>query len=437
MSRAHQVSLSNASVATRLNFCLEPQDFEERGHLRLTGRINELTNPYLVLDIRRDAILTDAFKQLWRRHKRELLRPLKVRLGHDAGGEEGADYGGVQQEFFRIAIAEALDPKYGAFTIDPVTHMTWFQPGSLEPPYKYELLGILVSLAIYNGLTVPVTFPIALYMKILNHEPDHVEDIVDGWPDLARGLRNLRDWADGDVEDVFCRSYTFSVDVFGKTEDYNMFSPMNQSSSRSSSPDIPMVTNANRHQYIIDYVRQLTTHSVAAQYEPFAKGFKTVINARSLSLFTPNALQTLIQGIPRINTHDLEAIAQYEGGFDAQHKTVRDFWSIIHDWASAATRVAESTATPWTLPQDQLDAKEVGQAKVRQLLEFVTASDRLPVGGEARLQFFVQRDGQDDLMLPRSMTCFGRLLLPEYSSRVVMEQRLERAIEHSKGFGTA
>lgn len=65
-----------------------------------------------MLEIRRDRVLQDAFDQLWRREVRELLRPFKVKLGEDLG-EEGVDLGGVQQEFFRLAIAEALDPKYG------------------------------------------------------------------------------------------------------------------------------------------------------------------------------------------------------------------------------------------------------------------------------------------------------------------------------------
>jgi len=40
------------------------------------------------------------------------MRPLKIRLGEEAG-EEGLDSGGVQQEFFRLAVAEALNPDYG------------------------------------------------------------------------------------------------------------------------------------------------------------------------------------------------------------------------------------------------------------------------------------------------------------------------------------
>ena len=78
----------------------------------LEGRLKIATNSYLVLEIRRDSILMDAMNQLWRRQKRELLRPLKIRMGMEEG-EEGVDHGGVQQEFFRIVFAEALNPDYG------------------------------------------------------------------------------------------------------------------------------------------------------------------------------------------------------------------------------------------------------------------------------------------------------------------------------------
>ena len=299
-----------------------------------------------------------------------------------------------------------------------MTHMSWFRPGSLEPLYKFELLGILTSLAIYNGLTLPFNFPIALYMKLLNHQPDHLEDIVDGWPELSKGLRALGEWADGDVEDIFCRSYVFSMDVFGTIEDVDMLQSATYRKGLQS-PEPSMVTNANREQYIQDYIRYLTYSSIEPQYEAFAKGFKTVIDPRSLSLFTPNALQALVQGIPSINTNDLESITSYEGGYDPQHRVVRDFWSIVHSWSS---------------PTSKLDV-EAGQLKVRQLLEFVTASDRLPVGGESRVVFVVQKNGVGDDRLPTSLTCFGRLLLPEFSSRQVMEKMLLKAVENAKGFG--
>ena len=83
-----------------------------RGEIRLFDRLRSSTSRYLILDVRRKYILEDAMNQLWRREPGELMKPLKVRMGV-AEGEEGVDLGGIQQEFFRLAIAEALSPKYG------------------------------------------------------------------------------------------------------------------------------------------------------------------------------------------------------------------------------------------------------------------------------------------------------------------------------------
>ena len=134
MWKATREGMANAQLADRLTFTPEHTNI-----VRNSSLWNKVFEHYLVLSISRETALTDAMNQIWRRRRCELIRPLKVRLGQDLG-EEAVDHGGVQQEFFRIAIAEALDPKYGAFTTDPGTRMSWFQPDSLEPLYKFELL---------------------------------------------------------------------------------------------------------------------------------------------------------------------------------------------------------------------------------------------------------------------------------------------------------
>lgn len=105
MYKAFEESMVARRVAAEMVFA------EDHIH-RSQNRLNIATTPFLVLEISRKNILTDALDQLWRRQKRELMRPLRVRLGWEEG-EEGIDHGGVQQEFFRVAVAEALDPKYG------------------------------------------------------------------------------------------------------------------------------------------------------------------------------------------------------------------------------------------------------------------------------------------------------------------------------------
>ena len=109
MAKAYEAGAMTERTRRQLQMFANP--VTDRGRF-LSRRLDTALKQYLVLDIRRDNILDDALNQLWRREKRELLKPIKVHLGQREG-EEGVDQGGVQQEFFRMAIAEALKPQYG------------------------------------------------------------------------------------------------------------------------------------------------------------------------------------------------------------------------------------------------------------------------------------------------------------------------------------
>ena len=393
---------------------------------------------FLVLDIRRDNILRDCFNQLWRRQKRELFKPLKVRMGMNEG-EEGVDMGGVQQEFFRLAIADALDPVHGLFTVDERTRMTWFQHLPTAPLYQFTLIGLLFGLAAYNGITLPITFPLAFYRKLLGIENSELEDIEDGWPELHSGLDKLLTWSNGKVEDVFLRSYTFSFEALGMVHHIDMrkftrdkpwtlerntsnHKPRTMSSSfphlnegflsalkDPAEDEAEMVTNDNRIQYVKDYVYWLTEKSIAAQFEAFRTGFNLPLHKRALRLLSPKDLRTLLEGHHAIDIEGLKQTVHYEDKFDATHPRIKEFWEIVQD-----------------MTEDQH----------RKLLEFVTASPRVPARGIDEVLFTIQRNGVGDEYLPTSMTCFGRLLLPEYSSKEIMAEKLKLAIENSTGFGT-
>jgi len=68
----------------------------------------------------------------------------------------------------------------------------------------------------------------------------------------------------------------------------------------------------------------------------------------------------------------------------------------------------------------------------RRLLQFVTGSDRVPVGG---LRLVVARAGGDSAQLPTAQTCFNVLLLPDYASRDKLRERLLTALRFCHGFG--
>ena len=413
LSRMNRFYEQSASIQERFDVYMGRLSPMNEHHKRvLMDKLKVASSKYLILEVRRNRVIRDAFDQLWRREEREIMRPLKIHLGEN-GGEEGFDSGGVQQEFFRLAMAEALNPDYGAFTVDERTKMTWFQPGSVVEEWKFEMIGLLMSLAVYNGLTLPVTFPKALYAKLLGEPVTDLDHIADGWPDLVSGLTMLLDWDEkemgGSVEDVFSRTYEFSVESFGeqvtklmtpppppissrsgnksaaatdafsREEAWPQFSPaifrrLSDASSTAASTagaeeeEAPLVTAANREQFVSDYIRYLTDVSIRPQFEAFARGFRTCLHPKSLSLLTPSLLQSLVEGVQEIDINELQRYTRYVD-WDASHRTVRDFWSIV---------------------------KKYDDKMKRRLLEFVTASDRLPVGGVKNLVFTLQRNGKED-----------------------------------------
>ena len=105
----------------------------------------------------------------------------------------------------------------------------------------------------------------------------------------------------------------------------------------------------------------------------------------------------------------LEAAAEYRGGFGPGSVTVRHLWQVVH-----------------ALPLPQKKA----------FLRFVTGSDRAPLGGLGKLRIVVQREGPDSDRLPTTHTCFNMLVMPEYTSRGKLADRLGLAIKHAgEGFG--
>lgn len=399
--RTHEGLISNEDNRRKLRQCL-----------------HTATSRYMSITVSRENLLSDAFDVLWRREERELMRPLKVTLGEDHG-EAGVDMGGVQQEFFRIAMTEAINPDYGVFTIDGTTKMTWFQPGSPEPLWKFELIGTIMSLAVYNGMTLPITFPKAFYRKLQGESITELHHISDGWPELAKGLTDLLEWDEskGAVEDIFCRTYEFSQFQFGKAVSREMgtsnqwpkFSDVNLGEDLEdfSETEAPLVTNENRNSYVSDYINWLTNISIQPQFEAFKKGFFACLDPRSLSLFDADTLQSLVEGVQEIDILEMQRGTQYIG-YEPGDRVIQNFWSVV---------------------------KEYDLEKKKKLLEFTTASDRVPMGGMRNFHLRIMRNGSTDEHLPSSYTCFQNLLLPNYSSREILKERFDIALEHAKGFG--
>ncbi|XP_075279221.1 putative E3 ubiquitin-protein ligase HERC4 isoform X3 [Opisthocomus hoazin] len=166
----------------------------------------ESVNPCLILMVRRDNIVGDAVEVLRKTKNVDYKKPLKVIFV----GEEAVDAGGVRKEFFLLIMRELLDPKYGMFRYYEESRLIWFSDKTFEDSDLFHLIGVVCGLAIYNFTIVDLHFPLALYKKLLNKKPS-LDDLKELMPDVGRGMQQLLDYPEDDIEEAFCLNFTITV----------------------------------------------------------------------------------------------------------------------------------------------------------------------------------------------------------------------------------
>ncbi|KAJ8675961.1 hypothetical protein QAD02_011747 [Eretmocerus hayati] len=372
--------------------------YSERRMSFLQTVVGQPTNPYLKVKVRRDHLIEDALVEL-EVVAMENPYDLKKQLVVEFEGEQGVDEGGVSKEFFQLVVEEIFNPDYGMFTTQEDTQTMWFNPTSFESDAQFTLIGVVLGLAIYNNVILDVRFPMVLYRKLLGRKGSFA-DLADWNPTLYKTLMDMLDYQNDDMADTFMQTFKVGYkDVFG--------SPLYHDLKENG--DEIYVCQENKREFVDLYADFLLNQSVERQFKAFRRGFQMVTDESPLALlFRPEEIEQLVCGSKIFDFAELEAATEYEGGYTAESDTIRSFWQVAH-----------------SLPIESQ----------RRLLQFTTGSDRVPVGGLSRLKMVIARHGPDSDRLPIAHTCFNVLLLPDYSTKEKLQDRLLKAINYSKGFG--
>lgn len=107
-------------------------------------------------------------------------------------------------------------PGYGMFTNIDETHCVWLNSSSLESEKEFELVGILLGLAIYNGIILDVHFPLVIYKKLQGEKLD-LHDLMSIQPSLARSLMELLHFVDRkslNIHDIHVTLYMLGMTWF-------------------------------------------------------------------------------------------------------------------------------------------------------------------------------------------------------------------------------
>ncbi|MGH0129573.1 UNVERIFIED_CONTAM: hypothetical protein FKN15_039081 [Acipenser sinensis] len=311
---------------------------------------------------------------------------LRRRLWIIFPGEEGLDYGGVAREWFFLLSHEVLNPMYCLFEYaGKDNYCLQINPASFINPdhLKYfKFIGRFIAMALFHGKFIDTGFSLPFYKRILN-KPVGLNDLESIDPEFYNSLIWIKE---NNIEEC-CLEMYFSVDkeILGEVTTHEL---------KADGSNV-LVTEENKEEYIKLVAEWRLSRGVEEQTEAFFEGFNEVLPQQYLQYFDAKELEVLLCGMQEIDLADWQRSTIYRH-YARSSKQIIWFWQFV---------------------------KEMDNEKRMRLLQFVTGTCRLPVGGFA------------DLMGKSEYKGFNRLDLPPYKSYEQMKEKLMFAIEETEGFG--
>ncbi|KFO63401.1 NEDD4-like E3 ubiquitin-protein ligase WWP2 [Corvus brachyrhynchos] len=311
---------------------------------------------------------------------------LRRRLYIIMRGEEGLDYGGIAREWFFLLSHEVLNPMYCLFEYaGKNNYCLQINPASsINPDHLtyFRFIGRFIAMALYHGKFIDTGFTLPFYKRMLNKRPT-LKDLESIDPEFYNSIVWTKE---NSLEECGLELYFIQdMEILGKVTTHEL----------KEGGESIRVTEENKEEYII------------------LDGFNEVVPLEWLRYFDEKELELMLCGMQEIDMNDWQKNTIYRH-YTKNSKQIQWFWQV--------------SLSP---------AEGVG---IR-LLQFVTGTCRLPVGGFAELigsngpqKFCIDKVGKET-WLPRSHTCFNRLDLPPYKSYEQLKEKLLYAIEETEGFG--
>ncbi|XP_029548901.1 E3 ubiquitin-protein ligase Itchy isoform X1 [Salmo trutta] len=355
---------------------------------------------HIKITVTRKTLFEDSFQQIMSFHPQDLRRRLWIIFP----GEEGLDYGGVAREWFFLLSHEVLNPMYCLFEYaGKDNYCLQINPASYINPdhLKYfKFIGRFIAMSLFHGKFIDTGFSLPFYKRILN-KPLALKDLESIDTEFYNSLIWIKD---NNLEECGLEMF-FSVDkeILGEVTTHEL------------KPDggNVLVTEENKEEYIRLVAEWRLSRGVEEQTQAFFEGFNEVLPQQYLQYFDAKELEVMLCGMQEIDLVDWQRHTIYRH-YARSSKQILWFWQFV---------------------------KEMDNEKRMRLLQFVTGTCRLPMGGFADLmgsngpqKFCIEKVGKEN-WLPRSHTCFNRLDLPPYKSYEQLKEKLMFAIEETEGFG--
>lgn len=355
---------------------------------------------HVKISVSRQTLFEDSFQQIMNMKPYDLRRRLYIIMR----GEEGLDYGGIAREWFFLLSHEVLNPMYCLFEYaGKNNYCLQINPASsINPDHLtyFRFIGRFIAMALYHGKFIDTGFTLPFYKRMLNKKPT-LKDLESIDPEFYNSIMWVKE---NDLEECGVELYfAQDMEILGKVTTHQL----------KNDGENELVTQDNKEEYIGLLTDWRFTRGVEEQTKAFLDGFNEVVPLEWLRYFDEKELELMLCGMQEIDLSDWQKNTIYRH-YTKNSKQIHWFWQVV---------------------------KEMDNEKRIRLLQFVTGTCRLPVGGFAELigsngpqKFCIDKVGKET-WLPRSHTCFNRLDLPPYKNLEQLREKLLFAIEETEGFG--
>jgi ubiquitin-protein ligase E3 C len=413
-----RVKLFHSLLATdKLKTQDEDADMRNAMLMAMRGEDGEWSSRERV-SIRRDRLYEDSMRQL-NRLGPKLRKKVQVSFINQYGqNEAGIDGGGVFKEFVDDLIKDAFSGENTTsrrlFSVTPLQTLAVNTrlPANASLLDHYEFLGRVLGKAVYESILVEPQFCLPFLNQLLG-KTNSLEDLKNFDFEFYRNLTKLLvmppEEVDGlgltfelTLDDDSLRTHTVELVVGGRT------TPVNK---------------GNVIQYVHLVAHQRLNVESSSQTKAFLRGFRDLVPAAWVRLFSAYELQKLISGddsIRGIDVGSLKRAMQYAAGYHPSQPIVHWFWEILEEMSAEQQRL---------------------------FLRFMTSCSRQPLLGFASMEpapciqqirlpeaFSASVNADKNAPLPTSSTCMNLLKLPNYWSKELMRRKLLAAIESGAGF---
>jgi ubiquitin-protein ligase E3 C len=373
------------------------------------------------VEIHRDNLYDDSLRQL-NRLGPKLKKKIQVTFVSQHGTQEaGIDGGGVFKEFIDDLIKEAFqadtDSHEQLFSVTPLQTLTVsanVTQNDTSMLLHYEFLGRVLGKAVYESILVEPQFCLPFLNQLLG-KVNSLEDLKNFDTEYYKNLTKLLALPADQIE---MAGLTFEL-TLGTGAATRTIELVPEGRNK-------VVTKQNVIQYVHLVAHQRLNVEGSLQTRAFLRGFRDLVPAAWVRLFSSYELQKLISGDDSVRGMDvasLQQAMQYGGGYHPSQPVIQWFWEILDE-----------------LTPDQQ----------HKFLKFMTSCSRQPLLGfsslepapclqQVRLPEALYADNNAENVakrtpLPTSSTCMNLLKLPNYRSKELMRQKLVAAIEAGAGF---